>query len=433
MEKVLVSGLNEADAGVRLEFALARAEVAVRAVNISSAAQYAAIAAALREAREHPELYLGDTVRYVGAGRFAAGRAGADRVLADRVDFAERAAVADLAVRLHLSENTIRSQGLRATELRRRTPSIWAAFADGEVSVGNATVAAEFAVTLPSGAVCTAFDDALLGPARQLPTPRFRERARRVREQLDPQTLAVRHSLARLERRVWFEADRDGMCWLGAYLPAEVGRLAMGRLDAAAASLTGRVGETRTRGQLRADIAGDLLTGAACDTTDGTPCGSVPTVSVSVAVTVPVLTLLGVSELPGTLEGYGPIDADTARRLAGHAPSFQRILTHPITGTLLDIDRASYTVPADLKRWTQLRDQHCTFPGCGRAARDCDLDHTTAWQHGGPTGAANLSHLCRHHHRLKHESNWQIDRDPDGTTTWTSPTGATHTTDPPPF
>jgi hypothetical protein len=84
MEKVLVSVLNETDANVRLEFAIARAEVALRAVNIASAAQYSAIEATLREARECPELYLGDAVHHVAT---------------DRVEFAERAAVADLAVR----------------------------------------------------------------------------------------------------------------------------------------------------------------------------------------------------------------------------------------------------------------------------------------------------------------------------------------------
>ncbi|MDP9026595.1 MAG: HNH endonuclease [Actinomycetota bacterium] len=412
MEKVLVRALDEADADVRLEFALARAEVASRAVNIASAAQYAAIEATLREARECPELYLGAAVH---------------RVATDRVEFAERAAAADLAVRLRMSENTVRIQGLRAEMLRERTPSIWSAFREGDVSVGNATVAAELVADLPHGAVCTAFDDELLAAARELPTPRFRERARRVREQLDPQTLGARHRLAREERRVWFEADRDGMCWLTAHLPAEIGRQAMSRLDAAAASLAACDDETRTLAQLRADIAGDLLTRT------GTAMGAVPAVTVSVAVTVPVLTLLGVAELPGTLEGYGPIDADTARRLAGHAPSFQRILTHPITGTVLDIDRTSYQVPADLKRWTEIRDERCTFPGCGRSARHCDLDHTTAWEHGGKTGAANLAHLCRHHHRLKHESRWDVRRDPGGASTWTSPTGAIHVSDPPPF
>ncbi len=183
---------------------------------------------------------------------------------------------------------------------------------------------------------------------------------------------------------------------------------------------------------MRADIIGDLLTGTSSGTGTSTGTSSGP-VGVTVAVTVPVMTLLGLEELPGTLDGYGPIDPDTARRLAGHAPSFQRILTHPITGTVLDIDRDSYRVPADLKRWTQMRDEHCTFPGCGRPAKRCDLDHTTAWEHDGTTRAANLAHLCRNHHRLKHESLWTVTTAPSGASTWVSPTGESHTTDPPPF
>lgn len=405
----------------RLEFAIARAEVAARSVNAATAAQFEGIAAALREAREFPELYLPPRD----------GSQLSSRERAERSEFAVRSAVADLAVRLRVPEVTIRSRGLCAEMLQRRTPLLWTLFRDGDIPVGNANTTADLAATLPAS-VCAAFEAAVLNPAQHLSTPRFRDRARRVRERLDPQPLTVRHQVAREQRRVWFEPDRDGMCWLGAYLPADIGRVAMNRLDAAAASLATADGETRTLAQLRADIAGDLLTGSCAGTGDGTG-HRVPTVTVSVAVTVPVLTLLGVEELPGTLEGYGPIDPDTARRLSGRARSFQRILTHPITGTVLDIDRSSYRVPADLKRWTELRDQHCTFPGCGRSARHCDLDHPTAWQHNGTTNAANLAHLCRHHHRLKHESNWKITPAADGSTTWTTPTGEVHTTDPPPF
>ncbi|MHA7153467.1 DUF222 domain-containing protein, partial [Arthrobacter sp. TMN-50] len=43
-------------------------------------------------------------------------------------------------------------------------------------------------------------------------------------------------------------------------------------------------------------------------------------VQAKVFVTVPVLTLLG-GDTPGELEGYGPIDPETARKLAGHASS----------------------------------------------------------------------------------------------------------------
>jgi hypothetical protein len=346
------------------------------------------------------------------------------------VEFAVRAAVADLAVRLRMSESTVRVHAQRAEQLQALAPTIWALFRDGDISVGNATVVAELAPTLPVEA-CPAFDDGLRKLACELTTPRFRERARRLRETLDPQPVTVRHEAAREERRVWLDADRDGMCWMGAYLPADVGTLAIARLDATATSLAAAKDESRTMDQLRADIFGDLLVGMGVGVGGGV--GNAAPVGVTVAVTVPVLTLLGVEELPGDLEGYGPIDAETARRLAARAPSFQRILTHPITGTVLDIDRISYRPPADVKRWTEMRDQRCTFAGCGRPAKQCDLDHRTAWAHGGATKASNLAHLCRHHHRLKHESKWSVSAAPTGATTWISPTGHQHTADPPPF
>jgi len=154
-----------------------------------------------------------------------------------------------------------------------------------------------------------------------------------------------------------------------------------------------------------------------------------------VHVTVPAMTLLGRSDEPGDLDGYGPIDADTARELAAGAPSFTRILTHPHTGTVLSVGRESYAVPADLRRHLAVRDATCRFPGCGRRAARCDVDHVVAFVDGGSTDADNLVHLCRHHHRLKHETSWRPapstgPHAPPGSVTWTSPTGRTHVASP---
>lgn len=147
------------------------------------------------------------------------------------------------------------------------------------------------------------------------------------------------------------------------------------------------------------------------------------------------MTLLGQSDEPGILHGVGPIDAETARLLAAEAPSFSRILTHPVTGAVLALDRTRYRVPADLRRTVAHRDRTCRFAGCGRRATRCDIDHIIEWQDGGATDAANLMHLCRHHHRLKSVARWQAQPpDPGSTTvTWTSPTGNNVETDPPPF
>jgi hypothetical protein len=163
-----------------------------------------------------------------------------------------------------------------------------------------------------------------------------------------------------------------------------------------------RRGRDTHLGQLQYDIAKDLvLEGAkiAADPSDSDAAvpnrkGVVP----KVVVTVPVLTLLRRTDEPARLEGYGPIDADTARRLAADAPSFHRLLTHPLTGVRLDLDRTTYAPPADLRLRVQLRDEVCRFPGCERAAHSCDIDHAREWQDRGVTRAANLVSLCRGDH-----------------------------------
>lgn len=397
--------LDPAYPDTRVEFGLARAEFAARAATVANAEQLAAIFTTLREAREHPEVYVGPTA------------AAHDR---DAVQFAERAAIADLAMRLNVAESTIRSQAMQAASLISRAPRVWQAFRDGDVPTANARIVAELAETLPDEASWSRFEDAVLTRAATLAPARFRTFARATRERIQPDP-AERHNAAAQARRVRLDRDIDGMVWFNAYLPATAGERAMARIETAARSLATAPGETRTLEQLKADVAADLLAGVL----------GVGGASVSVAVTVPVLSLLGHSDAPATLEGYGPIDPQTARELAAHAPSFTRILTHPITGTILDVDRTTYRPPADLRRWVGILGGHlCGFAGCGN--RNCDLDHIKAWADGGPTSADNLQPLCRPHHRLKHKAGFRVVQI-KGKTYWRSPTGALREVDPPPF
>lgn len=184
-------------------------------------------------------------------------------------------------------------------------------------------------------------------------------------------------------------------------------------------------GDPRTAAQRAADLAADLLLGGVLPDDDRTRSGVATTGAVQprINVTVPGLTLLGLDDEPADLEGYGPIDADTARRLAAHAPSMRRILVHPETGAALSYGREHYRAPADLDGFVRVRDGRCRFPGCSRRAERADLDHTTAWEHGGDTADANLAALCRHHHRLKHESGWRVVQEPGRVMRWTSPAG----------
>jgi hypothetical protein len=401
--------LDPAHAEVRVEFGMARAEVALEFANRATAELWAAIGDTLDEAREHPEVFVSPELELKPQ---------------EHLEFSVRAAAADLAVRLGISEASVRSHDAQVHTLRARMPRLWAEFREGRILPANARAAADLAFSLPDDAdVLTRFDSELAGPAERLAPARFRARARALRDRLCSDTLADRAAAARASRGVWLDDDVDGMSWLSLRLPAASAHRAYAGIDAAARSLHSVDGETRTLAQLRADVAADLLAGE----------GSTGRVGVSVAVTVPVMTLLGRSEEPGTLDGYGPIDAQTARELAGHAPSFTRLLVHPVSSAILDVDRTTYRVPADLKKWLAIRDRTCVFPGCGRPASASDLDHTHAWQHGGPTRANNLAHLCRHHHRLKHQTRWRLEQSADQKLRWTSPTGAVRDSDPPPF
>lgn len=149
-----------------------------------------------------------------------------------------------------------------------------------------------------------------------------------------------------------------------------------------------------------------------------------------VQVTIPATTLLGISEEPGELSGYGPIPADLARMLAAGGV-WRRLLTDPRSGALLELGRTTYVPPAALAEHVRARDVTCRFPGCRRPAVGCDLDHTRRYP-DGPTCPCNLAALCRHHHRLKHEAGWSVSQDEPGVLTWISPTGHVYRTHPPP-
>jgi hypothetical protein len=152
-----------------------------------------------------------------------------------------------------------------------------------------------------------------------------------------------------------------------------------------------------------------------------------------VALTVPVFTLMGLDEEPATLDGYGPIPADAARKLCEGAASFYRILTHPETGTILSYGKTVYRPPAALARAVRHRDTTCTGPGCRVPAKDCDLDHTIDYHANGGHGRTDFGNLgprCGSDHRLKSLAGWKVTQTRPGEFTTTTPGNQTYTTKP---
>jgi len=97
----------------------------------------------------------------------------------------------------------------------------------------------------------------------------------------------------------------------------------------------------------------------------------------------------------------------------------------------------SYAPSRRLRRRIVERDQMCRFPGCQVPGWRCQLDHIVAFDPALPAWAqtveTNLHLLCAHHHQLKTEGLFRVERDVrTGQTTWHAPTGHVYVRGPEP-
>ncbi|QGX08473.1 hypothetical protein EEW87_16725 [Janibacter melonis] len=201
--------------------------------------------------------------------------------------------------------------------------------------------------------------------------------------------------------------------------------LVRGPSDPGEAEVAGDVktaGETRTAGEMR--TAGETRTAG-----DDRTAGETGTASGARAVSAAEGRLIDVGatgkpwvggvEIPRIGWVPGSVVQQVVERLDSRVT---RALLDPETGTVLETSTTGYVPPPSVRRLVELRDTRCRMWGCDRPAVACDLDHATAWP-GGPTCGANLSALCRHHHRVKHAPAWSYVLHADGSAEWVSPGG----------
>jgi Domain of unknown function (DUF222)/HNH endonuclease len=315
---------------------------------------------------------------------------------------------------LRLSPGTAEQRLAIARTLVDRLPATLELLRAGQITYLHARKLAE-AVTTFDDQTTAKIEQRVLTRAAEQTLPQFAASLRRAVIAADPRRAEQRHQDAIEARRVVFTPQDDGITELWALLPAEGAAL----IDAVLHSLTSGQTDARTADQRRADALIDVFTRVLSDPNLPEAHGQRPAIN----VTVPLSTLLGCDEQPAHLDGYGPITAALARRIAtDQTGTWRRLLTDP-TGQLLDNGRKTYRPPANLTHHIIARDQTCTFPGCRRPAKHCDLDHGEAWSDGGATTTDNISALCRRHHNAKHHAGWRVHRRRDGTPEWTSPTG----------
>jgi hypothetical protein len=360
-------------------------------------------------------------------------------------EFPHRSVAAEIAVAWRVSDRTVQRQLNDAATLVGEYPETHAALGSGTITAAHARVIVTAGQIIDRPELRAEFEASVLDYAISESAARLAPLAKRRAEWFAGVTVDERHRLARSGRRVWVDDLDDGMSELHLVGPAVLVHAAHDRLtrlahavkeqpaaDASAGDTadTGAVNaqsplDARTVDQLRADILLDLLL-AADPVGHDTGLGAI---HASVSISVPVLALIdGAVRDPFeaiTLDGHAPVDIDTARILSADAPGWDRILTHPVTGAVLAVDR--YRPSEEMRRHLRVRDQHCRFPGCRMPTRRCDTDHTIDFALGGETTIENLATLCRRHHTLKHQTSWTVVQHPGGILEWTSPTGSTYT------
>lgn len=344
--------------------------------------------------------------------------------------------VAEVACTLTIGEGAASALLQDAYALTTSLPATLSAMDAGVISWRHAQIMVDETTGLDSAATTTleahfldpeAPNGARGASAGELVPGRFRRKVRAWRERHHPESLTVRHAKSVADRRMEYKPDRDGMAWVSLYVAADKGCAIWNKSSALARGLQGP-DEARTLTQLRADLAVKFLLG---DTED--LAGSGASLKSEVLVTVPIFSLLGVTDEPADLDNYGPIPASMARKLVAEgANSFYRVLVDPRDGAPLELGRTNYRLTESLKRWLRMRDGKCTFPGCSNPSPDNEADHLRSWERGGTTGISNLGQLCPKHHRLKHRTGWSPGaasrNEPPA---WTSPSGRRYTAEQP--
>ncbi|MGB8994025.1 MAG: DUF222 domain-containing protein [Pseudonocardiaceae bacterium] len=379
----------------------------------------------------------------------------------------------EIGLALRLSRTTAANRLVMVQVLVADLPGTLAAWEAGQLDVLKVRAITEASYLLTSEQA-TALEARVLPRAGQQTVSQLRAAIARAVLAIDPDGAEARYRERRKDRRVVVSPDGEGMASLWALLSAPDATAAYQRLCQLARGLG--VDDPRAMDARRADLLVELLTGRRCaatgdcpddcdghcheppggdacaddeatdGVTDATRAGQDPAPSTSVelcrratrggawpgkplvSVIVPITMLLGLDEQPAELVGYGPIPASMAREIAAEG-TWRRLLTDPVSGTLLDYGRTTYVPPVGLADFVRARDVYCRFPTCQQRAATADLDHVIPYEvRSGPTSEHNLFASCRHHHRLKtHSPGWNVEQHTDGRITFTTATGHSYT------
>ena len=423
----------------------------------------------------------------------------------------------------------------------QRLPLTARALAAGVIDLPRAQVIAEEVTGLDDEHIA-GVEERVLARAPDQTTTRVREATRRAVKAADPLAVRKRRERAERDARVERWAEHAGTAALAGRDLPPTGVLAADQHLSELAGGLRAAGLTGTMDQLRAQVFVALLSGqpvtsllppgpaaAATGRTDSSQAGGAsssgfprspgpgfpgipgappvvygpphlppgaPAFTGMINLTMPLSTWLGLSESPGEVAGFGPLDGQDCRSVAAvmaadprtrwcltvtdacgrpiahgcarprcgpspkgpgspgtdqgprpRGPTARSGGAGPPVGSLAWMaglpwqwlesgvcahrrESASYRPPPSLQHLIRVRQQRCAYPGCGRAGRRCDLDHTIPYEQGGRTCECNLAPLCRKHHQAKQAPGWHLEQPQPGIMVWTTPSGRRYITYP---
>jgi len=325
-------------------------------------------------------------------------------------EWAERCAAIEAASRMCLSETEVHRLAGAARVGRRQLPGLWHLVHEGFATPRHVEAAAGHLSGIAGNRELLArYDQALAELAVTVSIGVFRRKAKEIAHLLTGATAAQKHAQALTARKVVVTDLADDMSWLSILMPTRRARAVFRRATSSAKHLAKNKREDRTRHQLRADLCADWLEGK----------NTHQAVVTKVFVTIPLDRLAPGARasvrdhVPGRkglnlnrealIPGEGPIDDATARQILLDEGAFTRVITDPVTGVILDMDRRSRRATPAQRAWLALWHGTCVRDGCDRLALDADIDHWCQY-HGpsrGPTNIANLEPECDPDHAIK--------------------------------
>ncbi|MCJ7779687.1 MAG: HNH endonuclease [Acidimicrobiia bacterium] len=320
----------------------------------------------------------------------------------------------ELRAALQLTRRAAEVELSFALDLRDRLPRVADALSSGAIDQRRARTIV-WQTTHLDDDTARAVTDRIIGDAPGLTTGQLIARIRELAITVDPDTARRRYEQAVTDRRVVVEPTGDGTANLYALdLPPDRAIAARRHVDRLARSLRGP-SEERSMDQLRADVCLDLLCGMTVSGKGGV-----------VDIRVDLDTLVGLSDHPGELAGYGPVIDDITRQVVARQSEADWRYTVTHNGHPVATGTTRRRPTTGQRRVVEATHTTCIFPGCRMPANQCDLDHRIEWSKSHRTDVDDLGPCCRHDHVGRHEFGWTYQILHNGDIEWTSPLGRTY-------